>query len=162
MDYSTYTLDRVGISAIRKLLCTYFLLNTHKTIFEKNLKLSTWNFAHLDTFSIHHKKILTYVHTYVLLTFIPHVGICLRNWKPKNRYWVQYTEQTHISCSVGRNTGWYLTINYDPKKFALYVSSDPPFRRSKKMEAVSHHFSIADMRHSQAPIIHPARPECSD
>ena len=50
---------------------------------------------------------------------------------------------------------------YDPK-FALYVSSDPPFRRSKKMEAVSHHFSIADMRHSQAPIIHPARPECSN
>ena len=30
------------------------------------------------------------------------------------------------------------------------------------MEAVSHHFSIADMRHSQAPIIHPARPECSN
>ena len=29
------------------------------------------------------------------------------------------------------------------------------------MEAVSHHFSIADMRHSQAPIIHPAKPEGS-
>ena len=141
----------MGIWALRIILCTHLLLNTKKNYIRQKLKLSTWTFAHFDTFSMLHKKILTYI----LLTFIPHVGICLRNWKPKNRYWVQYTEQTHISCSVGRNTGWYLTINYDPK-FALYVSSDPPFRRSKKMEAVSHHFSIADMRHSQAPIIHPA------